>query len=167
MLLAILNASGGGSASASNVLRLQNTDTTATGSTDAFLASKLTFKQDEYGQEICVVKSGDEEVGVMMGWETPIMEETVRALCPIDRPGLKVLNVGFGLGIVGLFFSRLRDVHDFSCLADRFALPVPPNATGASCNNRSSSRRVEAYEGPWLVRKTWGEDPGRPLAGLC
>lgn len=104
MLLAILNASGGASASSPNVLRLQNTDTTATGSTDAFLASKLTFKQDEYGQEICVVKSGDEEVGVMMGWETPIMEETVRALCPIDRPGLKVLNVGFGLGIVGLFF---------------------------------------------------------------
>ena len=44
----------------------------------------------------------EEEVGVMMGWEQGIMEETVRRLVQ-DHPNsenLTILNVGFGLGIV-------------------------------------------------------------------
>ncbi len=99
MLLALLSASP----SSSDVLRLQSTDATAAGSTDVYLTSKLTFKSDEHGQEICVVNAGDdEEVGVMMGWERPIMEETVKALVPdTNVTGLRVLNVGFGLGMVG------------------------------------------------------------------
>lgn len=43
-----------------------------------------------------------EEVGVMMGWEGGIMSETVRKLCD-EHPNsseLRILNVGFGLGIV-------------------------------------------------------------------
>ncbi|KAH9935476.1 uncharacterized protein B0H18DRAFT_975822 [Fomitopsis serialis] len=59
---------------------LQATDTTAAGSQNAFLSSKLKFVKDDNGQEI---------LGVMMGWERGIMQET---------GGLKVLNVGFGLG---------------------------------------------------------------------
>ena len=44
----------------------------------------------------------------MMGWEKDIMRETVQKLC-LDHPkasGLKVLNIGFGLGIVSLFFKK-------------------------------------------------------------
>ena len=52
------------------VLRAQ--DDTAAGSNAAFLKSNLVFKSDEHGQEVCLVKAGDEEVGVMMGWETEI-----------------------------------------------------------------------------------------------
>lgn len=49
-----------------------------------------------------MVTVGEEEVGVMMGWEKGIMEETVHKLCHNHQQSqeLKVLNVGFGLGIV-------------------------------------------------------------------
>ena len=64
-----------------------------------------------HDQHICVLDIDGEEIGVMMGWEEGIMRETVRKLC-LDHPkasGLKVLNIGFGLGIVGLFFSKKRN----------------------------------------------------------
>lgn len=49
---------------------------------------------------------GNEEIGVMMGWERDLMRETVRKLCHNHENAhkLKILNVGFGLGIVGDFF---------------------------------------------------------------
>ncbi|KAJ5626902.1 Protein arginine N-methyltransferase 2 [Penicillium herquei] len=42
--------------------------------------------------------------GVMMGWETSIMQKSAQKLLP--RPGLKVLNVGHGMGIVDGFFQE-------------------------------------------------------------
>jgi protein arginine N-methyltransferase 2 len=84
-------------------------DDSAAASTDAFLSSKLKFTTDNQGQEICLLKLDDgTEVGVMMGWETPIMERTVEALCKghPQSQQLKVLNVGFGLGIVRHTMSR-------------------------------------------------------------
>lgn len=51
---------------------LRSQDTTAAGSPEEFLKSRLIYRTDANGQEICVVKSGDDEVGVMMGWEGPI-----------------------------------------------------------------------------------------------
>lgn len=51
---------------------------------------------------------GHDEIGVMMGWERGIMEITAHKLC-YDHPkscNLRVLNIGFGLGIIdGLFQS--------------------------------------------------------------
>ncbi|KAH8988028.1 S-adenosyl-L-methionine-dependent methyltransferase [Lactarius akahatsu] len=81
--------------------------TPALGSTDNFLSSRLRYTSDEHGQEICLLQSGDTEIGVMMGWERGIMQETVRGMC-----GLRVLNIGFGLGIIDAFFQ---------------ALPIPPS----------------------------------------
>ena len=57
---------------ASIILRAQ--DDTATGSTEKFLSSKLHYTQDEHGQEICLLREGKREVGVMMGWERDISE---------------------------------------------------------------------------------------------
>lgn len=58
---------------------LKATDTTAAGSPEAFLASKLKFTTDDRGQEICLLKVSDgEEVGVMMGWERGISELSFR-----------------------------------------------------------------------------------------
>lgn len=54
------------------VLRAE--DDTATGSTEVFLASKLHYTRDKHGQEICLLREGDKEVGVMMGWEREISE---------------------------------------------------------------------------------------------
>lgn len=81
---------------------LRGEDSTAAGSTSTFLDSKLKYHVDKHGQEICSVLAGEDEIGVMMGWERPIMQKSVEVLCS-DHPekeSLKVLNVGFGLGIV-------------------------------------------------------------------
>ena len=88
----------------SSTLLLKEKDSSAMGSTDVFLSSKLTYVKDENGQDLCLLRVGDEEVGVMMGWEHNIMERTVQALCEDhpNAPRLKILNIGFGLGIVGI-----------------------------------------------------------------
>lgn len=54
---------------------------------------------------------GGEEVGVMMGWEQPIMDETVKQLCSghaTGSEGLCILNVGFGLGMIDTLFQNLQ-----------------------------------------------------------
>ncbi|TEB38217.1 arginine methyl transferase [Coprinellus micaceus] len=104
--------------STSNVV--QHTDDTAAGSTSAFLDSKLVYTVDEHGQSICKVKvkaqvpkliigeDGSEEKEEEIG--TGIMKETVRKLTeghPNEKEGLKVLNVGFGLGIIDTLFESL------------------------------------------------------------
>lgn len=90
---------------------LRDVDNSAVASADAFLSSKLRYTQDAHGQDICMLDLNDgQEVGVMMGWEREIMQKTVEKLC-IDHGkkdlGLKVLNVGFGLGIIDNFFQNL------------------------------------------------------------
>jgi type IV protein arginine methyltransferase len=104
---------------------LKEVDDTVLGSTDKFLSSRLRFTVDVHGQEICLLQSNDIEIGVMMGWEREIsafrfllmqmgvacsragvsqVQETVHKMCddhPNAETGLRVLNVGFGLGIVG------------------------------------------------------------------
>ena len=67
-----IKGAGAGASLGEGALVLQTTDPTAAGSTDEFLQSKLSFRVDEHGQEVCFVKSAEEEVGVMMGWEKPI-----------------------------------------------------------------------------------------------
>ncbi|KAF8918994.1 hypothetical protein CPB85DRAFT_1373636 [Mucidula mucida] len=73
------------------------------GSTDVYLTSKLTFKSDEHGQEICVVNAGDdEEVGTHHGGNG-------QSTCPdTNADGLRVLNVGFGLGMIDSLFQALQ-----------------------------------------------------------
>lgn len=55
-----------------DALVLREEDDTALGSTDTFLTSCLRYTSDEHGQEICLLQSGDIEIGVMMGWERGI-----------------------------------------------------------------------------------------------
>lgn len=48
--------------------------------------------------------------GVMMDWETPLMERHAELLSP--RPGLRVLNIGHGMGIIDkLFQSHSPESH--------------------------------------------------------
>lgn len=114
MLLAILsNDDSTESDPATLVLRAK--DDTAAGSSTAFLSSNLRFTKDVHGQDVCYVDAGGQEVGVMMGWEKKIMQETVQRLCRDHQNArhLKVLNVGFGLGIVGRFFVFLATETSF------------------------------------------------------
>ncbi|KAJ6593956.1 S-adenosyl-L-methionine-dependent methyltransferase [Mycena capillaripes] len=104
LLLALLSSrSDSGSA-----LILRPTDDTAAASTDAFLSSKLRFTVDDHGQDICMLDvEGGEFIGVMMGWERAIMQETVTKLTVERTDDLKILNVGFGLGIIDTLFQSL------------------------------------------------------------
>lgn len=150
--------------STSNVI--QHTDDTAAGSTSAFLDSKLVYTVDEHGQSICKVKvkaqvpkliigedgsvtaggeeEKEEEIGVMMGWETGIMKEAVRKLTeghPNEKEGLKVLNIGFGLGIVRFHFliHRPRLLMRYHWWIDRHAFRVPHHPTVSARYHRTSS----------------------------
>ncbi|PYH43143.1 protein-arginine N5-methyltransferase [Aspergillus saccharolyticus JOP 1030-1] len=61
-----------------------------------YLDSGLTFQHDRLLDQ--------DQNGVMMAWETEIMNKSAKALLP--TPGLRVLNIGHGMGIVDGFFQE-------------------------------------------------------------
>ncbi|PHH86493.1 hypothetical protein CDD83_10183 [Cordyceps sp. RAO-2017] len=66
----------------------------------AYLGSSLTLDADK-------LLDADRN-GVMMRWETDIMRRSVAALVPDAQPGKRILNIGFGMGIVDGLFAQLR-----------------------------------------------------------
>ncbi|RFU31318.1 hypothetical protein B7463_g5020, partial [Scytalidium lignicola] len=62
-----------------------------------YLASTLTFASDKL--------LDSDSNGVMMAWETDIMRRTVDLLLPDRIPGARILNIGFGMGIVDREFA--------------------------------------------------------------
>ena len=69
---------------------------------DGYLSSDLTFGHDR-------ILDRDNN-GVMMAWETEIMERTADLLAP--TPGLRILNIGHGMGIIDDFFqAKSPDIH--------------------------------------------------------
>jgi len=107
LVLALLSSRNTSDSASAMILR--PTDDTAAASTEAFLSSKLRFTVDDHGQDICMLDVDGDEIGVMMGWEKNIMQETVAKLTADREPSnsLKILNVGFGLGIVDTLFQSL------------------------------------------------------------
>lgn len=74
-------------------------------------AGELAVTSDEYLQSK-VVYDGDKLLdddlnGVMMAWETDIMRRSVDALVPEAEKGKRILNIGFGMGIVDGLFAAL------------------------------------------------------------
>ncbi|KAL1748763.1 S-adenosyl-L-methionine-dependent methyltransferase [Schizophyllum fasciatum] len=106
MVQSLLGSRAPESSSTNLVIRAE--DDTGAGSTEAFLKSKLRYTKDDHGQEICMLNINEsEEVGVMMGWERGIMQETVKRTTANAKGPLKILNVGFGLGIIDGLFQAL------------------------------------------------------------
>lgn len=103
MLLGLLSSRDDSSPDPSTNLIFRASDDTAAGSSEKFLSSKLRYTKDENGQDLCFTEVDGEDIGVMMGWEMPIMKETVHSIYDSlsERDNIRVLNVGFGLGIVG------------------------------------------------------------------
>lgn len=130
-----------------STLILKGEDSTAAGSTDAFLSSKLRFTKDEHDQDICMVQVGDEEIGVMMGWERDIMKNTVQKLCQNhdNTQGLKVLNVGFGLGIIDTLFQSLTTRPAYHVIIE----PHPDVLQHMEDNGWYSKPGVKILEGKW------------------
>jgi type IV protein arginine methyltransferase len=67
---------------------------------EAYLNSKLTFDEGKLVD--------DDDNGVMMAWETDIMQRSVAALIPDGAPGKRILNIGFGMGIIDGEFAKLQ-----------------------------------------------------------
>jgi len=57
-----------------------------------YLKSELKFEDDK-------LLDADDN-GVMMAWETDIMRRSVDLLLPDLKPGARILNIGFGMGII-------------------------------------------------------------------
>jgi protein arginine N-methyltransferase 2 len=67
---------------------------------EEYLSSKLTYDD---------AKLVDSDLnGVMMAWETDIMRRSVAALVPDSAPGKRILNIGFGMGIIDGMFADLK-----------------------------------------------------------
>lgn len=67
---------------------------------DEYLKSELTYDDG---------KLIDSDLnGVMMAWETDIMKRSVAALLPNAPTGKRILNIGFGMGIVDGMFAELK-----------------------------------------------------------
>ncbi|KAF7544566.1 hypothetical protein G7Z17_g9857 [Cylindrodendrum hubeiense] len=67
---------------------------------EEYLKSKLTYDD---------AKLVDSDLnGVMMAWETDIMRRSVAAMIPDSAPGKRVLNIGFGMGIIDGMLADLK-----------------------------------------------------------
>lgn len=74
-----------------------------------FLTSRLRFfvSDDAKGKRRERCMDADDNM-VMSGWETEIMRRSADALCKGREGGLRILNVGYGLGIVDEFFQEYK-----------------------------------------------------------
>ncbi|KAI0313006.1 hypothetical protein OF83DRAFT_1066264 [Amylostereum chailletii] len=148
IILQLLASHGDPPGLADDTIVLKAEDDTAMGSTAVFLSSRLRYTVDENGQEICMLKSGEEEVGVMMGWEREIMQETVKNLCEDHGRkdgGLKVLNVGFGLGIIDSFFQQLLPSPSLHAIIE----PHPDVLQHMRDTGWYDKPGVKIFEGKW------------------
>ncbi|KAL4749272.1 protein arginine N-methyltransferase 2 [Aspergillus terricola var. indicus] len=74
----------------------QTAEAEASVTSSRYLNSDLTFQQDRLLDQ--------DQNGVMMAWESDIMARSAKQLLP--TPGLRVLNVGHGMGIVDGFLQE-------------------------------------------------------------
>lgn len=96
--------------------------------------------------------------GVMMNWETPIMERHASLLLP--QHGLRVLNVGHGMGIIDTFFSSHEP-------ASHHIIEAHPAVLAKMRENGwYEKRNVVVHEGKWqdvLPRLVLGGEDGQEV----
>jgi type IV protein arginine methyltransferase len=93
--------------------------------------------------------------GVVMSWETPIMTLTSSLLAP--TPGLRILNIGFGLGIIDRLFAATKpaahhiiEAHPSVIAALRDPSPENPFSDfGPEWTERDGGRKNVIHEGRW------------------
>lgn len=82
----------------------------------------------------------DQQDGVMMDWETPIMKRSAEI---ITQPGRNVLNVGFGMGIIDGFIQELGPGKHYICEAH------PTVLAKMRADGWYDKPNVVILEGPW------------------
>lgn len=75
-------------------------DTETEVKSEKYLRSKLTYSEGKLVD--------DDGNGVMMAWETDIMRRSVDALIPDNTTGKRILNIGFGMGIIDSMFADTK-----------------------------------------------------------
>lgn len=75
-------------------------DTETEVKSEKYLRSKLTYSDGKLVD--------DDGNGVMMAWETDIMRRSVDSLLPGNTPGKRILNIGFGMGIIDSMFADTK-----------------------------------------------------------
>lgn len=75
-------------------------DTETEVKSEKYLRTKLTYSDGKLVD--------DDGNGVMMAWETDIMRRSVDALIPGNTPGKRILNIGFGMGIIDSMFTETK-----------------------------------------------------------
>ncbi|KAJ3575098.1 hypothetical protein NP233_g1324 [Leucocoprinus birnbaumii] len=147
LLLNLLSSRGEPDPDPSTNIILREADDTAAGSSANFLSSKLRYTKDETGQDICFVSVDGEDIGVMMGWETPIMMETVQCIYDSlpERDNLRVLNIGFGLGIIDRLFQALPSPPSQHVIIE----PHPDVLRYMKDNGWHTKPGVKIFEGKW------------------
>jgi protein arginine N-methyltransferase 2 len=72
-----------------------------------YLSSQIQYSED--GTRL--IQASEYYDAVMMEWERPLMKAHVQALCD-NTVGLRILNIGFGLGIIDNYFQEcLPSLH--------------------------------------------------------
>lgn len=87
--------------------------------------------------------------GVMMGWERDIMRRTADLLCdshPNTSQGLRVLNIGHGLGIVDEYLQAFKPSKHVIVEAHPDVLKHMRDVKGWTAEQRPG---VELFEGRW------------------
>ncbi|QLL30797.1 hypothetical protein HG536_0A06120 [Torulaspora globosa] len=87
----------------------QEADSTADNQ-QVYLSTKL-----EYNENALVTRENRD--GVMMDWETHIMELAANTICRKDAAELTVLNIGFGMGIIDNFIASHSPHKHYICEA--------------------------------------------------
>lgn len=75
-------------------------DTETEVKSERYLRSRLTYSDGKLVD--------DDGNGVMMAWETDIMRRSVDALIPENTSGKRILNIGFGMGIIDSMFAETK-----------------------------------------------------------
>lgn len=118
---------------------------------EAYLASNLTFTPSK----LLDASSN----GVMMSWETPIMELTAKLLAP--TPGLRILNIGFGMGIIDRLFAATAPAAHHIIEAHPDVLAQLQAAPNSGEERESMGEREEdnfAFFGPSWLQKGAGNN---------
>lgn len=126
-----------------------------------YLTSTLTFQTDRLLDQ--------DKNGVMMAWETNLMQKSAQKLLP--KPGLRVLNIGHGMGIID---DAFQNVHSSSPNASSTPSTSTSTSTPAASASASASDSDSGHSGPSahhiieahpavieeMKRKGWHEKPG-------
>jgi type IV protein arginine methyltransferase len=109
-----------------------------------YLKSELTFTDTALLDE--------DANGVMMAWETDIMRRSVDLLLPGLEPGKRILNIGFGMGIIDRMFADTKPAVHHIIEAHPAVLSkvqLPESEFGAKWEESAPEGRYKIHPGKW------------------